>query len=90
MAQRNVIAVTPQNRSRTATEMGAGEGSALSRSRRGQGNFGFLKAFVRVFALAPDCHTGGRYQRVWQRHFYDGLQAPPPTAARLAELARAL
>jgi len=40
--------------------------------------------------LAPDCHTSGRYQRVWQRHFYDGLQAALPTAARLAELARAL
>jgi glycosyl transferase family 1 len=40
---------------------------------------GLLKPFVRVFALAPDCHTSGRYQRVWQRHFYDGLQAALPS-----------
>ena len=29
--------------------------------------------------MAPDCHTSGRYQRVWQRHFYDGLEAALPT-----------
>jgi glycosyl transferase family 1 len=28
----------------------------------------------------PDCHTAGRYQRVWRRHFYDGLQAALPSA----------
>jgi hypothetical protein len=33
----------------------------------------------RVFALAPDCHNAGRYQRVWQRHFYDGLAGAVPT-----------
>jgi len=38
-----------------------------------------LKGFVRVFALAPDCHTAGRYMRVWRRHFYDGLQAALPS-----------
>src|SRR5439155_12048908 len=38
-----------------------------------------VKAFARVFALAPDCHTTGRYSRVWQRHFYDGLQATLPS-----------
>src|SRR2546430_16225543 len=38
-----------------------------------------VKAFARVFALAPDCHTAGRYMRVWQRHFYDGLQAALPS-----------
>ena len=38
-----------------------------------------MKAFVRVFALAPDCHTAGRYMRVWRRHFYDGLQAALPS-----------
>src|SRR5437879_2318897 len=38
-----------------------------------------VKAFARVFALAPDCHTAGRYMRVWQRHFYDGLQATRPS-----------
>jgi len=38
-----------------------------------------VKAFVRVFALVPDCHTAGRYMRVWQRHFYDGLQAALPS-----------
>jgi spore maturation protein CgeB len=38
-----------------------------------------LKAFARVFALAPDCHTAGRYRKVWQRHFYDGLQAAVPS-----------
>src|SRR6266550_534682 len=38
-----------------------------------------MKAFVRVFALAPDCHTAGRYMRVWRRHFYDGLQATLPS-----------
>src|SRR6266550_2047132 len=37
-----------------------------------------MKAFVRVFALVPDCHTAGRYMRVWRRHFYDGLQAALP------------
>ncbi len=38
-----------------------------------------VKAFARVFALAPDCHTAGRYMRVWQRHFYDGLQGALPS-----------
>lgn len=38
-----------------------------------------LKAFTRVFALVPDCHTAGRYSRVWRRHFYGGLQAALPT-----------
>src|SRR5438552_19002788 len=38
-----------------------------------------VKAFARVFALAPDCHTAGRYMRVWQRHFYDGLKAALPS-----------
>ena len=38
-----------------------------------------MKAFVRVFALVPDCHTAGRYMRVWRRHFYDGLQATLPS-----------
>jgi hypothetical protein len=33
-----------------------------------------MRPFTRVFALAPDCHTVGRYQRVWDRHFYKGLQ----------------
>jgi Glycosyl transferases group 1 len=29
----------------------------------------------RVFALVPDCHVAGwRYAKVWQRHFYDGLE----------------
>jgi Glycosyl transferases group 1 len=29
----------------------------------------------RVFALVPDCHvTGWRYAKVWQRHFYGGLE----------------
>jgi len=37
-----------------------------------------MKAVVRVFALVPDCHTAGRYMRVWRRHFYDGLQAALP------------
>jgi hypothetical protein len=32
-----------------------------------------------VFALAPDCHTAGRYMRLWRRHFYDGLQAAVPS-----------
>ncbi len=31
-----------------------------------------------MFALSPDCHTSGRYQRVWQRHFYDGIAAALP------------
>jgi hypothetical protein len=38
-----------------------------------------LKAFARVFALAPDCHTTGRYMRVWQRHFYGGLRSALPS-----------
>jgi glycosyl transferase family 1 len=38
-----------------------------------------LKAFARVFALAPDCHATGRHRSVWQRHFYDGLQAALPS-----------
>ena len=38
-----------------------------------------MRAFARVFALAPDCHTAGRYMRVWRRHFYDGLQAALPS-----------
>ena len=38
-----------------------------------------MKPFVRVFALAPDCHTAGRYMGVWRRHFYDGLQAALPS-----------
>lgn len=37
-----------------------------------------MRPLRRVFALAPDCHTGGRYQRVWQRHFYEGLQGALP------------
>ena len=29
----------------------------------------------RVFALVPDCHVvGWRYEPVWRRHFYEGLQ----------------
>lgn len=35
-------------------------------------------AINRVFALAPDCHAPGRYQRVWRRHFYDGLAGAVP------------
>lgn len=31
-----------------------------------------------MFALAPDCHAAGRYQRVWQRHFYEGLVGAVP------------
>ena len=38
-----------------------------------------MKAFARVFALAPDCHTAGRYARVWRRHFYEGLQSALPS-----------
>jgi spore maturation protein CgeB len=38
-----------------------------------------LKAFARVFALAPDCHTAGRYRSVWQQHFYAGLHAALPS-----------
>lgn len=38
-----------------------------------------MASLKRVFALAPDCHTVGRYQRVWRRHFYDGLQAALPS-----------
>ncbi len=38
-----------------------------------------MKAFVRAFALAPDCHAAGRYMRLWRRHFYDGLQAALPS-----------
>jgi glycosyl transferase family 1 len=38
-----------------------------------------MKPFSRVFALAPDCHTAGRYTRVWRRHFYDGLLAALPS-----------
>ena len=38
-----------------------------------------MKAFARVFALAPDCHAdSGRYVRLWRRHFYEGLQAALP------------
>jgi Glycosyl transferases group 1 len=37
-----------------------------------------VKPFARVFALAPDCHAPGRYRHVWQRHFYDGLEAALP------------
>jgi len=37
-----------------------------------------MNAFARVFALVPDCHTSGRYQRVWRRHFYEGLQGAVP------------
>ena len=50
-----------------------------SRYRRARGTFASVRAFARVFALAPDCHTAGRYMRVWQRHFYDGLQAALPS-----------
>lgn len=29
-----------------------------------------------IFALVPDCHVAtGHYRLLWQRHFYDGLQA---------------
>ncbi len=35
-------------------------------------------AFARIFALSPDCHVPGRYARVWQRHFYEGLQGVVP------------
>ena len=28
--------------------------------------------------MSPDCHAAGRYQRVWQRHFYDGLRTALP------------
>lgn len=38
-----------------------------------------MRAFARVFALVPDCHAGGRYLRLWRRHFYDGLQAALPS-----------
>ena len=38
-----------------------------------------MKAFVRAFALAPDCHAAGRYMRLWRHHFYDGLQAALPS-----------
>src|SRR5690242_445412 len=38
-----------------------------------------MRPFTRVFALAPDCHTTGRYMRVWRRHFYDGLEAALPS-----------
>ncbi len=38
-----------------------------------------VRAFTRVFAVAPDCHTAGRYLRVWRRHFYDGIQAALPS-----------
>jgi hypothetical protein len=34
---------------------------------------------ARIFALAPDCHTAGRYMRVWRRHFYEGLQTALPS-----------
>ncbi len=37
-----------------------------------------MATLARVFALAPDCHTSGRYQRVWQRHFYVGVQGAVP------------
>ncbi|HUL48722.1 MAG TPA: glycosyltransferase [Gemmatimonadales bacterium] len=35
--------------------------------------------FARVFALVPDCHTSGRYARLWRRHFYEGLEGVIPT-----------
>jgi hypothetical protein len=38
-----------------------------------------VKALSRVFALAPDCHTAGRYMQLWQRHFYEGLQGALPS-----------
>lgn len=38
-----------------------------------------MKAFGRVFALVPDCHTASRFAGVWRRHFYDGLQAALPS-----------
>lgn len=38
-----------------------------------------MKAFGRVFALVPDCHTASRFAAVWRRHFYDGLQAALPS-----------
>jgi spore maturation protein CgeB len=39
-----------------------------------------VKAFARVFALAPDCHAGdGRYPWLWRRHFYQGLRGALPS-----------
>lgn len=38
-----------------------------------------MKTFTRIFALAPDCHTTGRYMHVWRRHFYGGLRTALPS-----------
>lgn len=45
-----------------------------------------MNALSRVFALAPDCHTAGRYGRVWRRHFYDGLQGALPSVVLPADV----
>jgi hypothetical protein len=43
---------------------------------------GPVKAFARVFALAPDCHAGdGRYAWLWRRHFYEGLRGALPSVS---------
>src|SRR2546426_14164 len=64
------------------------DGPSGNVTRAGGGGLEYMavKAFARIFALVPDCHTSGRYMRVWRRHFYDGLQAALPSVVLPVEV----